>query len=121
MSEFNKKKPLRLFEAFAGYGSQAMAHEVLKREHPEFEFEVVGIAEIDKYALQAYGAVHGHCPNYGDISKVETSELFSQTQITVTIYEFFGYQRWADHKVGWDLVAGPVGCENFARKGGAWG
>ncbi|MXQ97965.1 hypothetical protein E5288_WYG010502 [Bos mutus] len=22
----------------------------------------------------------------------------NQTQITVTIYEFFGYQRWADHK-----------------------
>lgn len=83
MSEFNKKKPLRLFEAFAGYGSQAMAHEVLKHEHPEFEFEVVGIAEIDKYALQAYGAVHGHCPNYGDISKVDWNQ--------VPDFDFFSY------------------------------
>lgn len=62
---------LKVFEAFAGYGSQAMALSRLRENYPQFDYEVVGISEIDKYALQAYQAVHGHCPNYGDISKID--------------------------------------------------
>lgn len=62
---------LKVFEAFAGYGSQAMALNRLRENYPQFDYEVVGISEIDKYALQAYQAVHGHCPNYGDISKID--------------------------------------------------
>lgn len=62
---------IKVFEAFAGYGSQALALNELKDMMPNFDYEVVGISEIDKYALQAYGAVHGHCPNYGDISKID--------------------------------------------------
>lgn len=76
MSEiWNIEHPLRVFEAFAGYGSQAMAHDILKEEYPGFEYEVVGIAEIDRYALQAYDACHHHCPNYGDISKINWDEV----------------------------------------------
>lgn len=59
---------IRVFEAFAGYGSQSMA---LKRLG--IDFEVVGISEIDKYAIQAYMAVHGETHNYGDISKIDWS------------------------------------------------
>lgn len=66
---------IRVFEAFAGYGSQALALKRLKKDFPNFDYEVVGISEIDKYALQAYEAVHGHCPNYGDISKVKWEEV----------------------------------------------
>lgn len=61
---------LRVFEAFAGYGSQSMA---LRRLG--IDFEVVGISEIDKYAIQAYMAVHGDTPNYGDISKIDWSSV----------------------------------------------
>ena len=61
---------IRVFEAFAGYGSQSMA---LKRLG--IDFEVVGISEIDKYAIQAYMAVHGETPNYGDISKIDWSSV----------------------------------------------
>ena len=50
---------IRVFEAFAGYGSQAMALRRLKYNFPDFDYKVVGISEIDKYALQAYQAVHG--------------------------------------------------------------
>lgn len=57
---------LRVFEAFSGYGSQSMA---LKRLG--IKFEVIGISEIDKYAIQAYMAVHGDTPNYGNISKID--------------------------------------------------
>lgn len=52
---------IRVFEAFSGYGSQALGLNRLKETHPEFAYEVVGISEIDRYALQAYKSLHGHC------------------------------------------------------------
>lgn len=61
---------IRVFEAFAGYGGQSMA---LKRLG--IDFEVVGISEIDKYAIQGYMAVHGETHNYGDISKIDWSSV----------------------------------------------
>lgn len=61
---------IKIFEAFAGYGSQSMA---LKRLG--IDFEVVGISEIDKYAIQAYMAVHGETHNYGDMSKIDWSSV----------------------------------------------
>lgn len=61
---------IKVFEAFAGYGSQSMA---LRRLG--IDFEVVGISEIDKYAIQAYMAVHGDTPDYGDISKIDWSSV----------------------------------------------
>lgn len=63
--------PVRVFEAFAGYGSQAMALERLARDYSQFAFTVVGISEIDRYALQAYRAVHGDVTNYGDITRID--------------------------------------------------
>lgn len=71
MTEYTKENPLRVFESFAGYGSQSMALNRVKDINPEFDFEVVGISEIDKYALRAYESVHGHCPNYGDICTID--------------------------------------------------
>lgn len=61
---------LKLFEAFAGVGTQRMALDRLG-----IPYESVGIAEIDKFALQTYEAVHGDLPNYGDISQVNVEEL----------------------------------------------
>lgn len=60
------EQPLRVFEAFAGYGSQSMALRNIGVEH-----EVVGISEIDKYAIMAYNATHEPTTNFGDISKIE--------------------------------------------------
>lgn len=64
--KYTKENPLRVFEAFAGYGSQAMA-----LRNIGIPYTVVGISEIDKYAIAAYNAVHGPTTNYGDISKIE--------------------------------------------------
>jgi len=64
------KNKIRVFEAFAGYGSQSMALHRLG-----IDYEVVGISEIDKYAIQAYMAVHGDTPNYGDILKIDWSSV----------------------------------------------
>ena len=57
---------IKIFEAFAGYGSQLMA---LKRLN--IPFESIGISEIDKYAIKAYEAIHGQVENYGDITKID--------------------------------------------------
>lgn len=67
---------IRVFEAFAGYGSQAMALKRLQRDFPsKVEFEFVGISEIDSYAIAAYHAVHGNTLNFGDISKTDWSQV----------------------------------------------
>lgn len=66
---------IRVFEAFAGYGSQRLALKRLKRDYPSFDFEVVGISEIDKYAIRAYEALHGEANNYGDISKIDWMQV----------------------------------------------
>ena len=61
---------LKVIEAFAGVGSQRMALKKLK-----IDFKVVGIFEIDKYALKAYEAIHGECNNLGDISKIKIEDI----------------------------------------------
>ena len=65
-----KEKKVRLFEAFAGTGTQAMA---LKRLGVEVGH--IGFSEIDKYAIQSYLAIHGDVKNYGDITKIKGIEL----------------------------------------------
>ena len=61
---------LRVFEAFAGIGTQRMALKRLGIPH-----EVVGISEINPHALTSYQAIHGDCPNFGDISALDPHEL----------------------------------------------
>lgn len=48
---------IRVFEAFAGYGSQSLALERLKNDFETFDYDIVGFSEIDKYAIQAYHAM----------------------------------------------------------------
>ena len=61
---------IRVFEAFAGYGSQSIALRNLGIEH-----EVVAISEIDKYAIQVYEAIHGPVLNLGDICKINPKDI----------------------------------------------
>ena len=61
---------LRVFEAFAGYGSQSIALRNLG-----IEYEVVAISEIDKYAIKAYEAIHGPANNLGDICKINPRDI----------------------------------------------
>lgn len=59
------RKP-KLFEAFAGIGCQRMAFERLG-----IEYEMIGISEIDKFAIQSYMAIHGETKNYGSITDIQ--------------------------------------------------
>lgn len=88
---------LKVFEAFAGIGAQ---HQALKNIGANFE--IVGISEIDKFAIASYEAIHGEVPNFGDISKLGESEL-SDIEMDIFTYSFpcqdislAGHQRGLD-------------------------
>lgn len=57
---------LKVITLFTGIGAQEAA---LKRLG--LDFEIVGISEIDKYAIQSYEAINGSVRNYGDITQIE--------------------------------------------------
>ena len=57
---------LKVNELFSGIGAFRKALINLKIPH-----EVVGISEIDKFAIQSYNTLYGETHNYGDISKVK--------------------------------------------------
>ena len=68
---------LKVFTAFSGYDSQCMALDRLHQHNPDFTYELVGWAEIDKYAIQAHNAVYPQWAerNYGDISKIDWAQV----------------------------------------------
>ena len=57
---------IKVIELFAGVGSQAMA-----LRNIGINYEVVGISEIDKFAIKSYEAIHGKVKNFGDITKID--------------------------------------------------
>jgi len=60
---------LTVNELFSGIGAQRKALDRLGIVH-----EVVGVCEIDKYAIQSYEAIFGKTYNYGDICTAERLE-----------------------------------------------
>lgn len=68
---------LRVFTAFSGYDSQCLALDRLKANFPDFDYELVGWAEIDKYAIKAHNALYPQWAdrNYGDISQIDWSKV----------------------------------------------
>lgn len=68
---------IRVFTAFSGYDSQCLSLDRLKKKYPEFDYELVGWSEIDKYAIQAHNAIYPQWAdrNYGDISKINWDEV----------------------------------------------
>ena len=59
-------KMIKVIELFSGIGAFRKALQRLNIEH-----EVIGISEIDKFAIQSYNAIYGDTYNFGDISKIE--------------------------------------------------
>lgn len=68
---------VRVFTAFSGYDSQCLALDRLREHFQNFDYELVGWAEIDKYAIQAHDALYPQWAdrNYGDISKIDWSQV----------------------------------------------
>lgn len=70
---------IRVFTAFSGYDSQCLSLDRLKKKYPEFDYELVGWSEIDKYAIQAHNAIYPQWAdrNYGDWDEVPDFDLFT--------------------------------------------
>lgn len=66
MGEGINMKKIKVITLFSGIGSQEMALRNLG-----LDYEVIGISEIDKFAIKSYEAIHGRVHNFGDISKIE--------------------------------------------------
>lgn len=64
---------IKVFTAFSGYDSQCMALDKVKENHPDFDYELVGWSEIDKFACQMHDVFYPQWSerNYGDISKID--------------------------------------------------
>ena len=70
MVVYNKNKPIRLIELFAGIGSQAMA-----LRNIGIPFEHYRAIEYDKYAIASYNAIHNTDFPTMDITSVSGSDL----------------------------------------------
>lgn len=93
---------IRVFEAFAGYGSQSLALERLRRNYPQFDYEVVGYSEIDKAAIKSYNALHPNVTNYGDISAIDWT--------IVPDFDLFTYSSpCTDFSVAGNMAGGEEG------------
>lgn len=75
MQRVNNK--LRVVTLFSGYNSQCMALDRLKRDYPEFDYELVAWCEIDPNAIRAHNAVYSQWSdrNLGDICKVNATQV----------------------------------------------
>src|SRR5699024_2176200 len=67
---------LRVFEAFAGVGTQRMALERLGIKH-----EIVGIAEVDEFAINSYAAIHEEGEEVVDVSEDEMRDYLRKLNI----------------------------------------
>lgn len=75
-----KKKIIRVFEGFAGYGGGSFAIRRLKKTLPEIEFKVIGYSEFDKFASSLFDANHkdkdgNNIKNWGDITQINPDDL----------------------------------------------
>lgn len=75
--KYDKENPLKVFTAFSGYDSQCLALERLKKYDKDFEYDLVGWSEIDKYAIQAHNILFPQYEdrNFGDISKIDWAKV----------------------------------------------
>lgn len=72
--------PIRIFEGFAGYGGASFGLKRLKENIPEFEYDIVGYSEFDKFASKLFDANHKDkegkpLKNWGDITLIKPEEL----------------------------------------------
>lgn len=63
-------KPIKVFEAFAGYGGASFG-----LQKADIPFEVIGYSEIDKDAIELYNYNFPNVMNFGDITQIKEKEL----------------------------------------------
>lgn len=71
---------LKVFEAFAGVGSQSMALRNIGAN-----YEVVGTMDVDRYAILAYDSIHN---KQVDVPKISKEEMLNEMQKRHICYNF---------------------------------
>ncbi len=71
-----RKKIIRVFEGFAGFGGGSFALRKINEQHPNVSFKVVAYSEIDKYASELFDINHKDdkgnlIKNYNDITLID--------------------------------------------------
>lgn len=68
---------IRVVTLFSGYDSQCMALDRLKRDYPEFDYDLVAWCEIDANAIRAHNAIYPQWSdrNLGDICNVDAVQV----------------------------------------------
>lgn len=78
---YRRKKIIRVFEGFAGYGGASFAMKRLNKILPNIEFRVIGYSEINQAAIDLYNANHFKyrsrkpIKNWGDITAINAKKL----------------------------------------------
>lgn len=90
---------IRVFEAFAGYGSQRMALKNLNIPH-----EVVGISEIDGDALLSYSAIHDNLSDISYNPEKKPEEMVSYLESINVPLDYKTFQNKASKLKGKKLV-----------------
>lgn len=75
-----KKKVLKVFEGFAGYGGASFGLKKVSKLHKSFHYDVVAYSEIDKHASQLFDLNHKKSDgtpitNYPDITLIDPETL----------------------------------------------
>jgi DNA (cytosine-5)-methyltransferase 1 len=68
---------IRTFELCAGYDSQLMAMERLKKKHSDFDYDCIGWSEIEPNAITLHNACFPSLSgkNFGDMTKIDWSKV----------------------------------------------
>lgn len=71
---------IKVFESFAGIGTQNMALKRLKEDYG-LEYEVIGISEVDEYAIKSYDAIHTNKGTTFEANEKEMREYLEKLNI----------------------------------------
>lgn len=68
---------IKVFTTFSGYDSQCLGLDRLKEYDKNFDYELIGWSEIESNAIKAHNALYPEYKdrNYGDITKIDWSEV----------------------------------------------
>lgn len=105
-------KKINVVTLFSGYDSQCLALDRLKRDFPDFDYELIAWSEIDKYAIQAHNVLFPQWAdrNLGDITKIDWSEVEEEIDLMTysspcfvagtKVLTSIGYKNIEDLRIG---------------------
>jgi DNA (cytosine-5)-methyltransferase 1 len=71
---------LRVIEAFSGIGAQAKALKKIKKNNPNFDYEIVATVEWEIGAMYAYDIIHHGKQDLAQYDKISKEELISKLE-----------------------------------------